>query len=607
MSDAPEAAPAPEPAFDDSRRLMGANRTFAGTGTTLTPRGPAARDPAAHQRWAARMAALARALGWPDPQAQARVAASEVQLLAAAPPEVLLTATELSEWAWERTAAEADAAAYAAFGIAQPLGDDLATAAAEFARRAARERNPALAALIQAAQARGLPVLCDDEQVSLGAGHRCRVWPLAALPSPGAVPWGELGPVPTALVTGSNGKTTSVRLVAAMLKQAGWTPGLSSTTGVEVDGRAVAAGDYAGPAGARAVLRHPGVSAAVLETARGGILRRGLAVPRADAALVTNISADHFGEYGIDSLADLAEVKLVVARALDARGTLVLNADDAVLMAGAARLPHAASTRKALFAERHDHPALRALRQHGGSTCGLVQRGRDPAEAELVLTAAGPGGGVAHGLGRLAELPLTLAGAARHNVANLAGAALVALALGVPVQAIEQVARRFGEQPQDNPGRLERWPWRGATVLVDYAHNPDGLARLLEVARALQPRRLWLLLGQAGNRSNEAIAELARTAARFQPDRVVLKDMGEQYLRGRALGEVPALLHAALRAGGVPVAAIETGSDEALSARRLLEDAAAGDVVVLPLHEEASRRLIGQHLRGQAPPRGAGA
>jgi hypothetical protein len=149
MSDAPEAAPAPEPAFDDSRRLMGANRTFAGTGTTLTPRGPAARDPAAHQRWAARMAALARALGWPDPQAQARVAASEVQLLAAAPPEVLLTATELSEWAWERTAAEADAAAYAAFGIAQPLGDDLGAAAAEFARRAARERNPALAALIR--------------------------------------------------------------------------------------------------------------------------------------------------------------------------------------------------------------------------------------------------------------------------------------------------------------------------------------------------------------------------------------------------------------------------------------------------------------------------
>ena len=582
-------APAPNHGFVDSRRLTGASRWFAGTAITLTPIGPAALDAAAHLRWAERVAAVARTLGWPDAEPRVVLTAGEALLLAAAPEDQLFTATEISEWAWERSAAEAGVSG---FDLAHDLGVDLVAACAEFARRAALERRPALAALRAAAAARSLPVFSDDDSVSIGAGDGCRVWPLAALPDVSDVPWASLHDVPTALVTGSNGKTTTVRLIAAMQRAAGRVAGHCSTTGIEVNGQPIASGDYSGPAGARAVLRHPAVQAAVLETARGGILRRGLAVARADVAVVTNLSADHFGEYGITSLEDLAEVKLTVARVLGRHGTLVLNADDAVLMRAAAALPHAAAVRHALFAADHEHPALAALRQAGGTTCGVQGAG---ASAELLLS---EGTERLHRLGRIATLPLTLGGAARHNIANLAAAALAAWHLGVPTERIAEVAQRFGADPHDNPGRLERWRHRGVTVLVDYAHNPDGLARLLDVARALRPKRLLLLLGQAGNRSDAAIAEMARTAARYRPDAVMLKDMGPTYLRGRALGEVPALLRQALLGSGLPALSIDARSDETAAALALLAAAMPGDVVVLPVHEDAARAQLVATLAG---------
>ena len=224
----------------------------------------------------------------------------------------------------------------------------------------------------------------------------------------------------------------------------------------------------------------------------------------------------------------------MVARAVCRDGTLVLNADDPTLMATAARLPHAALARRALFAMDHGHRALEALRQRGGSTCGLRER-------QLVLHHRGR----EHEIGDLSSLPLTWGGAAPHNVANLAAAALMAAVLELPVADIRRAAQRFGSRPEDNPGRLERWTHRGATVLIDYAHNPDGLEQLLTAARSLHPRRLSLLLGQAGNRDDRAIGELARTAARFDPDHMVIKEL-PLMLRGRELGQVPALIEEAL-------------------------------------------------------------
>lgn len=572
-----DTAPEPNHGFDDSRRLTGANRWFGGPAVTLTPLGRAAGDAAAHAHWAGRVRTVCSALGWPDPRPVIEKHAAGTLLVFAAPEDLLFTATEVNEWAWEQAAAEAGETA---FDLAQDLGDD---AVATLAARAAAERRPALEALRRAAKQHALPLIEDDTEVSLGAGSGSRRWRRDALPAVDAVPWHELHDVPTALVTGSNGKTTTVRLLAAIAQRAGLTPGLCSTEGVVVGGELVAPGDYAGPAGAREVLRHPRVQAALLETARGGLLRRGLAVQRADVAVVTNISPDHLGEYGIEDAHGLAETKLVVAHAVVNGGTLVLNADDPTLMAAAARVPHAAAAKHALFAFDHRHPALQALRAAGGSTCGVLA-------GALLLHHQG----AAHALGAVDTLPLALGGAARHNIANLAAAAVAAAALGWSVDAIRDTLRSFGTSPLDNPGRLERWSHHGATVLIDYAHNPDGLAQLLTVARALQPARLLLLLGQAGNRDDAAITELARTAAAFSPDRVVIKELPEM-LRGRAPGEVPALLAAGL---GPLRATVEP--DEESAALQLLAAAAPGDVVVLPIHTAAVRVRLAQrlHVRG---------
>ena len=175
-------------------------------------------------------------------------------------------------------------------------------------------------ALREAARARDVTFLAGEELVSVGSGGGALVWPAGALPDPAAVDWSRVHDVPVALVTGSNGKTTVVRLLAAILAGQGLTVGHTSTDGVSVAGIRLAEGDYSGPSGARLLLRRPEVEAAVLETARGGLLRRGLGVDRAAVAVVTNVADDHLGEFGIDSLDQLADVKLLPARAVRAGG-----------------------------------------------------------------------------------------------------------------------------------------------------------------------------------------------------------------------------------------------------------------------------------------------
>ena len=260
----------------------------------------------------------------------------------------LFTATELNEWALCATVFERDPVRWANVTV-DLLADYLEDASdpadvippvleehaalSRLAARAASERRPDVVSLIEAASARRVSHLLDEATLTLGAGKGCRSWPLDALPATDTVPWASLHGIPTAAVTGSNGKTTTVRLVAACARANGWRDGFNCTDGVFIDRTAVASGDYSGPAGTRLVLRNTSVEAAVLETARGGILRRGLAADHADVAIVTNISPDHFGEYGIDDLDGLADVKLSIAHLLDREGLLVLNADDALLCA----------------------------------------------------------------------------------------------------------------------------------------------------------------------------------------------------------------------------------------------------------------------------------
>ena len=534
--------------------------------------GAEAGDAAMHEQWRARVELGRRALGWPGGPICVRLHPGGATLAFAAPVDQLFTATELNEWAW---LASVGVAALHAPGHAAAW--DEASAMRMLAAHSAAESWPALVELLDAAHARELPHLLDDERLTLGLGKGGRTWSHDSLPTVENVSWPDLHGIPTALVTGSNGKTTTVRLIAALLREHGLRCAHSCTDGVFFEGRALASGDYSGPAGARTVLRHREVEAAVLETARGGILRRGLALGRADVAVVTNISADHFGEYGIHDLAGLADTKLVVARALDDAGVLVVNADDELLRA---RAP-ATGKRIAWFALDDGHPQLQAHRQAGGTTCGV-------SDGRLVLSTAGE----RQDLGAVTAMPLSADGHAGYNIANIAAATLAALRLGVPLAILRDVLARFGGDRADNPGRLQRWNLGGVQALMDYAHNPDGLRGLLGIARTLAgAARVGLLLGQAGNRGDAEIRDLAAVAAEFAPRFVVLKDI-DGYLRGRAPGEVAGILRDELLARGMAAADLPLRLGEVNAAREALRRAGPGDVLVLPVHSLGARAEV---------------
>lgn len=598
--------------FTDSRRLTGGNLFFPSVGVVLETVGLRV-DEMLLDGWRTRTARAAALLGWTtgdglDPPfvTVVRTRASAAELAFNAPVDQLFTATEVNEWALCATLHEQNPAAWAnletvlaAAAEAQPPNPtrisppvlDEGAALRRFERLAQLERRPELRQLMTAAQARALPQILDEDSLTIGYGARGRSWPLTALPAPTAVAWSELGTVPVAVVTGSNGKTTTVRVVAACLRAHGWQDGYNCTEGVFIRQQLVAAGDYSGPAGTRAVLRHPAVQAAVIETARGGILRRGLAIASADVAVVTNVSADHFGEYGVHDLTDLADVKLTVAQLVAERGWLVANADDPVLQARVARLPMAVSRKAAVawFALDADHPLLQDARAAGGATCGVAQ-------GHLVLTTAG----LAHDLGPIDAMPITLRGKARHNVANLAAAALAAVGLGIAPVTVASVFAVFGRDPADNAGRLMCFDLHGITVIIDYAHNPAGLHCLLEAVQTLRGSsgRLAVVLGHAGNRRDDDFTAVATVVAAFAPDLVVVKET-ETYLRGRAAGEVPALLRAALLRAGQPAERLIEADTEVAAARRALAWARPGDVVILPLHAQAARDAVLELLTEQ--------
>jgi cyanophycin synthetase len=588
--------------FEASRRLTGANLFFTGCGAVLETAGVVP-DATLLALWRERVVRARAYLGWDrsggqEPAVVARVHSGGVALALAAPVDALFVATEVNEWAlcaallardpvrWRDLEAQLAAAALEqAAGPAAALAPVLAEpdALRRFGQLAAYEARPLLRALLATAAARQLPHVLDDDVLTLGAGAGGCDFALAELPDVAGVPWDELHDIPTAIVTGSNGKTTTVRLLAACAQAHGWAAAYCCTDGVFLEAQPLASGDYSGPAGARRVMRERTARAAVIEAARGGILRRGIAISQAQVALVTNVSADHFGEYGIEDLEGLADVKLSVAAVVTPGGLLVLNADDAQL---AARAPHLVQRFGRVpplgwFALDADLPALSAHRACGGPTCG-VRAGR------LILEHAGR-----HDLGLVAAMPLSVGGSAAYNIANLAGAALAAAALGVPPATIAAVFARFGAAATDNPGRMMRFERNGVRILVDYAHNPEGLRGLLQVAEHLRGGRgrLGLLLGHAGNRQQSEIEALAKVAAEFHPALIVVKE-NEAHLRGRSPGEIPRIIHAALLREGLPQSSLPMRTSELEAVRCALDWAQPGDVLVLPVHSAAARAEV---------------
>ncbi len=415
--------------------------------------------------------------------------------------------------------------------------------------------EPRLNALEAEAARRDVPFLWDDTTVSLGHGRTSVHFKRNEIPP--AVDWSSLGSIPVAMVTGTNGKTTSTRLLARMVQEAGFVVGSTSSDAVTIAGRVIHEGDWTGPAAAREVLRSPEVEVAILETARGGILRRGLACDEVDVALITNISDDHLGSYGINTLQDMAQVKAVIARA--ARH-VVLNARDSHLLA------------LSLHQGREEGPSVTYFADLDSGT-------PLPAHPSLVIARedrlVSIHDGVETGLLPISSIPITFNGTARYNVENALGATAAAEALGVPHAAIIRALQTF--TAADNPGRGETWTCEGVTLFLDFAHNPDGVGSALRVAGSLlgPGGRLTVITGSAGDRTDDELTAISARIRDAHPAALFVREL-EHYLRGRQPNEVSAFFERTLNATRT------TSEVDALT--RATRTTRPGDVIALLVH-----------------------
>ncbi len=390
----------------------------------------------------------------------------------------------------------------------------------------------------------------------------------AADPGPGP---GTLRPkVPLVAVTGTNGKTTTSRMVAHIARTHGLHVGWSSTDGIYVDGVLVEAGDYSGPSGAGRVLAHPEVQLAVTETARGGILLKGIGVAWNDVSVVTNVSADHLGLHGIDTVDQLAEVKGVVPQITKPSGWAVLNADDPRVHA----MRHRTKASTWAFSRDADSPNLRAVLSEGGRATTVI---------DGYLAVLHPGGDP-DPLLEVADIPMTLAGLSRFNVENALAAASAALAVGLPRGAVVEGLRTFRPDPTHNPGRMNFFSLDDVSVVMDLAHNEAGMEALLEIMNGVRRPGARILLGLAavGDRTDDLVQSLAEMAAR-DADVVVIAHK-DRYLRGRTTIEIANLLRTGAARVGVPHLASYPSEVDALSA--LVAQAEPGDVVGLMCHDD---------------------
>lgn len=378
--------------------------------------------------------------------------------------------------------------------------------------------------------------------------------------------------IPVVAVTGTNGKTTTSRMIAHVGRTSGLVVGWSNTDGIYRDGVLVEAGDYSGPSGASRALGLDGVQLAVTETARGGILLKGIGITRNDVSVVTNVTADHLGLQGIDTVDQLAEVKSVVPRITRKGGWAVLNGDDPRVLAMRA----VTQAQPWVFSRDPDSPAVREVLSHGGGRATTVIDGW----ITVLEAGADP-----DPLVELVDVPMTLAGLSRFNIENALAAASAALAIGLSREHVVAGLRSFLPDAEHNPGRMNFFSMPGgASVVMDLAHNEAGLEALLEVMAGVRPAgaRLLLGLGAVGDRTDELIDALGEIGAKGSD--VVAIGHKAHYLRGRTTKEIDDLLRGG--AARVGVTDIDTYETEVECLAALVQRAGPGDVVGLMCHAE---------------------
>ncbi|MET0865266.1 MAG: Mur ligase family protein [Nakamurella sp.] len=461
--------------------------------------------------------------------------------------------------------------------VARPGDDDTVVVAYPFRHRGTAELfGLAVARAFDAVTIRGAdPVVALGEVPAALAGH-----------DPGETVRPLRPAIPVVAVTGTNGKTTTTRLIAHLVKAGGRVPGWSSTDGIFIDGVEVETGDWSGPGGAARVLEDPGVQVAVTETARGGILLRGVGTAVNDVSVVTNISPDHLGLLGVHTVEQLAEVKSVVAKITKPSGWTVLNADDPLVR----QMRSVSRARPWFYSPDPDNPYLDEALEAGGRAITVV-------DGEIVILGRGLDPTIVIDV---ADVPLTLAGASKVNVSNVLAATAAAVAIGVPLDAVRSGLRTFTSGAEHNAGRLNVYRLGSIAILLDLAHNEASLASLLEVASALElpGGELAVVLGTAGDRTDDAIHAMGAMAAQ-RADRLVVAHR-TKYQRGREPGEMEQLWRAGAAEAGV--VSVDESIDEVAGLIHLLDEASpplpAGSAVAVCALEQRVEMVAEINRRG---------
>jgi cyanophycin synthetase len=376
-------------------------------------------------------------------------------------------------------------------------------------------------------------------------------------------PYGSKHSVPIVSVTGTNGKTTTTRMISHILKTRGMRVGMTTTDGIYIDDNCIMKGDTTGPASAKMLLTDKSIDVAVLETARGGIIRSGLGYDLADIGVLTNISEDHIGLDGVNSLEDMLHVKSLVIEAVKSNGHVVLNADDQMVV-------QAAGHSKAsiiYFSLQEDNLIVHKHISDGGIAVFLKDN---------YITLA-TGNGLLKSLS-IIQVPSVYGGKLKYNIENCLAAFSAAYALNIPLQIIERALTSFYCNEIHNPGRFNIFNIRDFRVVVDYGHNLAGYASITEAVKKMGGSRLIGIIGAPGDRSDSSIHSMGKIAGKSFHQIIIKED---RVLRGRQAGEVSHLLMKGVLSSGLPKHAVTMIRNEDEALRAAIQNAAVGDIIVV--------------------------
>ncbi len=542
---------------DDSRRLTGPNLLSDYPGAVLEVFVKGISNKVVIESWNKHLAELLAKLGL-DCEVYSRSFEGGANLGFRADEDMLYTACEINEAAVELARAE----------LTDATPNDELVNLDYLNKQLSQERNPKLMVLIEGANEHQISYLVDDDYFSLGMGNACQVWEINDLPNPINLQWQTFTDIPVALITGTNGKSTSVRMCDSIIKAGGISAGITSTDYIRAADVILDRGDYSGPGGARTLLRDDRVEVALLEVARGGMLRRGIGTSAAKAALITNVADDHLGQYGINTVAELIAVKAVVARSLSKDGMLVVNADDQGLVDFFEHNPELIRGRICWFSLDNCHERI-TKQQELAEACVWL-------EADNIFFS--DRGNISNII-NINDIPTTMQGAAKHNVANSMGAVALCYAMGSSFDEIAEGLRTFKGDNKDNPGRGNYFNINGVTLLVDFAHNAHSLSAVIDTVSAMPAKRRLIMMGHAGDRTDRDIINLTDVATQLNPDAVITAELAD-YLRGRELGAVPNLIKKQLETYE-KVPEIIYADDCLSGAKSAIEWAEPGDFILL--------------------------